>query len=443
MTHAEAKELVLDLAYGELPPDVAAEVEQHVAGCAECREEQANIGVVRASFAPMREPEQPSHGFDAKVFAAAKTEAQLTHDGNIGKVIEVSGTVVPMQLAPSRIDAHAAPVPKREARRRPKWMLPAALSSLAAAAALVLVIGTNVQLKSPAMTEPERLAIHVQAAAQPSAAPAPAAPPAAEPAEAKPPMQPSAKQHKKGAIPLGAGGDAADSSELGLRGASGAGGAGELGAAAAAPAGNVQQREALDAREAETKRESARRTVAADKLVPAAKEEFAPPPPPAAIARPAANEPVAGAAPPPSTEAQNATGTRPSPTVAQREPAPASPSVLLAERKDSAGAPRSMAKATQSLPADLEQRAEAARHAGNYALAAGLYRQAADERKDDPSAAAWDLAHAVECLSAAGSFDDARAVRDQLSQSYPEQKNAAAAAGRALRAVDAAPASAH
>ena len=58
------------------------------------------------------------------------------------------------------------------------------------------------------------------------------------------------------------------------------------------------------------------------------------------------------------------------------------------------------------------------------------------QRENDSSTAAWNLAHAVECLSAAGQFVEARKVRDELVRSYPAEASALAAAARALREVD-------
>jgi tetratricopeptide (TPR) repeat protein len=89
-------------------------------------------------------------------------------------------------------------------------------------------------------------------------------------------------------------------------------------------------------------------------------------------------------------------------------------------------------------PSALEANAQQARHAGNYALAASLYRNAAElrQRDNDTGAAAWNLAHAVECLSAVGQFDDARRVRDELARLYPSETTALSAARRALREVD-------
>jgi tetratricopeptide (TPR) repeat protein len=86
----------------------------------------------------------------------------------------------------------------------------------------------------------------------------------------------------------------------------------------------------------------------------------------------------------------------------------------------------------------VEANAQQARHAGNYPLAASLYRNAADlrQRDNDAGGAAWDLAHAVECLSAVGQFDEARRVRDELARLYPSETTALSAARRALREVD-------
>jgi tetratricopeptide (TPR) repeat protein len=97
----------------------------------------------------------------------------------------------------------------------------------------------------------------------------------------------------------------------------------------------------------------------------------------------------------------------------------------------------------------LESQAQEARHAGNYLLAASLYRKAAALRRSanaialrqaavgsDPGTAAWDLAHAVECLAAAGLFDEARQVRAELLGLYPSENTPITAANRALRAGD-------
>ena len=64
MTHVEARELLLDLAYGELPAERAAEVELHVAGCADCTQERAEVAGMRRAASALGEMEEPSAGFD-------------------------------------------------------------------------------------------------------------------------------------------------------------------------------------------------------------------------------------------------------------------------------------------------------------------------------------------------------------------------------------------
>ncbi len=148
MTHAESQDLLLDLAYGELDVERAAEVASHVEGCDECRKEKAAIEEARRIAGPLRELEQPSAGFDDRILAAARAQAQLTHDGNVGQVIEVTGSVRPLGMEPARIDAHG-PVKARPAeRRRPRWLLRAALGgSVAAAATLALVVSTSLETR--------------------------------------------------------------------------------------------------------------------------------------------------------------------------------------------------------------------------------------------------------------------------------------------------------
>ena len=85
-------------------------------------------------------------------------------------------------------------------------------------------------------------------------------------------------------------------------------------------------------------------------------------------------------------------------------------------------------------PDRLEDSAGEARRSGNYPRAAELYRLAAGLRsaKNDSSRAAWDLAHAVECLAAASKLDEAGAVRAELTRSYPSEEAPLRAAERAL-----------
>jgi hypothetical protein len=85
-------------------------------------------------------------------------------------------------------------------------------------------------------------------------------------------------------------------------------------------------------------------------------------------------------------------------------------------------------------PDRLEESAGEARRTGSYPRAAELYQLAAGLRraKNDSSRAAWDLAHAVECLAAASKLGEAGVVRGELLQSYPSEEGPLRAADRAL-----------
>lgn len=354
MTHPESQDLLLDLAYGELSPVRAVELEAHLAGCPECQREKAALDEARRLAAPLREVEEPPPGFDDRILAAARAQAQLEHEGNIGQVIEVQGSVRPLGLEPAQVDAHAQ-VARREEKRRPRWMVRAALGgSVAAAAALALVMSTSLQQKH----EVERAAqvaankafeIRIQPAPMPQAA-------GEAVREAKKeetaPKRPSgeARMAKRAAAPEDLGQPGALG---GVRGGSGG--------------------DALD-------------------------------------------------------------------TLALREPSPPPAAPAVSAPTPSAAAPAAKSLAPPSPSADeLEQRAQEARHGGGYPLAAALYQKAADLRRataPQGSEGAWDLAHAVECLAAAGRFDEARSVRDELAKLFPAESGAFAAAGRVLREVD-------
>ncbi|MGZ6142220.1 MAG: anti-sigma factor family protein [Myxococcales bacterium] len=441
MTHAESQDLLLDLAYGELPPERAQEVLGHVAGCAECQREKAALDEARRLTAPLRELEEPSEGFDDRILAAARAQAQLDNDGSLGQVVEVSGSVRPLGLEPARIDSHG-PVAARSERRRPRWALRVALGgSVAAAAALALVVSTSLQTRQ-AQERAAQLAsdktafeIHVQPApvavaekealqkAQEQRGPE-AAPVSGKQelpklaAEAPPPAKAALKKdvaqnHALLAL-QGSGGDAV-------------GGGALAGAVGGKPAD--QPAASLDA------------TARMAQKPAAAEKKGAPPPPPAEVAL------EAPAAPPPVRREAPAAAAAPPPLAAvamKGEPAPLAGTVAVkSEAAPPAGA---VAMKDEAEPTALAVEAEAQRHrhAGRYGLAATMYQQAAKLPRapgDQAESPAWDLAHAVECLAAAGMFDEARQVREQLTQLYPSEKTAYSAAGRALREVELAPAS--
>jgi len=405
MTHAESQELLIDLAYGELDAERAAEVATHVEGCADCREEKAAIEEARRIAAPLRELEEPSAGFDERILASARAQAQLEHDGNVGQVIEVTGTVRPLGMDAAHIDAHGPVRARPTERQRPRWLMRAALGgSVAAAAALALVVSTTLETRRNrervAAVRSDEYKIQV----------GPAAPQALDSAlrdadskrereqagskklEVAPPLQlPAEPQQKdKAAQPR----PKAPRQQAAGSGARIEGAGGEVASRPSPPA-------------------AAAKSVA---------------PPPEAHAPMAKNSPQAApvASAPEVDRLTEISGTR----SRAMKTAPASPAVP---------APAGVAASAGMLAAGgVEASAQQARHAGDYVLAASLYRQAADLRRrdNDLSAAAWDLAHAVECLSAVAQFDEARAVRDELARAYPSETGALSAARRALREVD-------
>jgi beta-lactamase class D len=79
MTHEEARELLLDLAYGELETGDRRKLEEHVAGCAECEAELAGILRTRAAAGRLPDPVVPGRRaelVEAARLAVAKPVAQ-------------------------------------------------------------------------------------------------------------------------------------------------------------------------------------------------------------------------------------------------------------------------------------------------------------------------------------------------------------------------------
>lgn len=437
MTHAECQDRLLDLAFGELEAERAAEVEEHLAGCAECRKEKAALDEARRLSAPLRELEEPPPGFDEPILAAARAEAHHQHDGNVGQVVEVKGEVRPLGVEPARIDAHA-PVKARPAeRRRPKWMVRVALGgSVAAAAALALVVSTTLDARRTAQKASEAQGDAYRIRVKPATpeavdsalrdaeanrerdragatqgkeavvggtAQAPALPAEEKQDRVAQRPPPASKLAERGARMEGSGGDAAESRVRRKD-------APAPGPAAAAPASPTVQVS------------SGGKISENGKAAPAAPVAM-----PETRAKKAAN-----AGEPASAAAQRQAGSEPE---AVEPPPPQEAPAGLAKGESYA---KTAAAAPARDPAEIETRAQQARHAGNYVLAASLYRSAADlrRREEDAASAAWNLAHAVECLSAVARFDEARQVRDELVRLYPSEKTALSAARRALREVD-------
>ena len=421
MTHAESRDLLLELAYGELDAARAAEVERHVSSCPECREEKAALEEARRMAAPVRELEEPSPGFDDRILRAARAQAQLEHDGNVGEVIEVTGSVRPLGVDVARIDAHG-PVKTRSAgRRRPLWVVRTAVAgSVAAAAALALVVGNTLETRRNAEKAAAARSSDFEIRVQPAAPQAVDS--ALREAEAKKGQD---DLDRKASEVAGAPAPPQEKNDVGVH----------LPLRKRAPSGVRIQGSGGDASESQAK-------AAAN----AKKERAAP------VENRSVVQAGGGALTQKVTEEKPSEG-NPSGGKLSRSTPPAvplrdvEPPQTVAARQETprpmagakAYAPAATAEAHRSLEAPaVEANAQQARHAGNYRVAAQLYRDAAAmrQRENDSSTAAWNLAHAVECLSAAGQFVEARKVRDELVRSYPAEASALAAAARALREVD-------
>lgn len=80
MTHEEARELLLDLSYGDLDPALRREVEAHVSGCAGCEAELEALEGTRAAARLLRDPGPPA-GREELVEAARRAAARRSLAG--------------------------------------------------------------------------------------------------------------------------------------------------------------------------------------------------------------------------------------------------------------------------------------------------------------------------------------------------------------------------
>jgi hypothetical protein len=488
MTHAEAQELLLDLAYGELPNDRALEAERHLETCADCSRERAQLAATRRSVAPLTEQEEPPPGFDDRILAAARAEASLRADGTPGAVIEVTGSVRPSGLEPAMVDPRA---PVRAAGRaaRPRRALRwATFGSVAAAAALVLAVTSTRGKRPEPAVESSAYEIHIKApqqqpepavvggaAVQPAPTPPPAAP--AETANSAPAevadkavrAETEASREDAAERVAGGGGDVSDA-VAGTRGAGASTGKG-LAALGSRQGTGALAPEAAPAAPPPVIIEAEREKKAAPNLPRAAAKPAKATPPEqgpredtggAAGRKPEVAPALSGAAQsvaasPEETGASRAMAApaeegRAVAAGADRGPDPgriiaSTTATRAANAPAPAAAPRAVAsasapeKAAAPSPEALEDAARKSRREANYALAAAQYRKAAQLRQGgaDLSTAAWDLAHAIECLSAISQWDEARRVRRELQQLYPTEQSAASAAARALRPAELAP----
>jgi hypothetical protein len=401
MNCAESQDLLLDLAYGELPPARAAEVEEHVLGCASCRAEKEQLDDARASTAPLRDLEEPPAGFDEPILRAARAEASMQADGTPGPVVEVSASVKPLGLPAARLDPHARMRGGKD-RPRPRWWRRAAvLGSVVAAAGLAVVVTSSltnrasrpgvqeevapIQVRAPGAPVPasvgDALSSRDEREARPDGKGVPAGgalPP--QTASAPPPAKKDAAPQLGKAKPARR--DAPGEPAVEKRADRAAGGLSEQYQDKAGPPAGGPPSDALRLRAAtrapakaeEPKARAAERSVAAVESPPAAMVLAAPA---------AANHPAVAAD-----------------------------------------------------PDQIEDQASTARRQGDYLRAAALYREAsALRRQADPARAAWDMAHAVECLAAGGQIDQAVAARKELLRTFPDQSGPKGAADSALRSV--------
>lgn len=109
----ETRDLLPELTAGALPPDVAEEVREHLAGCTACAEEARAVGILLAA-----RPEVPE-GLAERIQGALRTELGASTPSEISKVPE------------KRI------VPLRHRRLAPAW-------ALSAAAVVVLSLGIGI-----------------------------------------------------------------------------------------------------------------------------------------------------------------------------------------------------------------------------------------------------------------------------------------------------------
>lgn len=79
-TFAPCDKPLLDYAYGELPPSEAAALERHLASCAPCRAELAEMGMVRRTMAGLGQEPAPEAGLDS-LLAYAEQAARRAAEG--------------------------------------------------------------------------------------------------------------------------------------------------------------------------------------------------------------------------------------------------------------------------------------------------------------------------------------------------------------------------
>jgi len=397
MNCAESHDLLLDLAYGELPPSQATEVESHVAGCAACRAEKEQLDEARRLAAPLRELEEPPPGFDERILRAARAEAGMQAEGTPGPVVEVEASVKPLGLQATRLDPHAR-MRRGGDQARPRWGRRAAIvGSIAAAAGLAVVVTSSLTTRPPIHDEVSPIQVRAPGA------------PASSAVEEALPKQFAGPPASNGAVaparrraePV------AQAPQKKADGASAKGGRAEL---------------------ARAKREQDAQVVSDHVNLDLGER-----PPPQSASSAGSEAKIAEKAK--AVEARR----DPAPLVKEAPPQYADRAVASAPKSVPAMSPGVGGSVGSTAPrtADqLEEEASTARRRGDYVRAGSLYRDASALRKaSEPARAAWDLAHAVECLAAGGLIAEAVASRKDLVASFPDQTGPRAAADSALRSV--------
>jgi hypothetical protein len=402
MTGEHVQDLLLDLAYGELPAERVAEVEAHLASCDACRAERDDLQRTRALLEPLRALEEPRPGFDDRILLSARAEAGLQADGTPGPTIEVKGSVKPLGLQAGRLDplAGGVRVARKETSRRSVWRKRAVVgASIAGAASVALIVGTSLRERAVDRTA-EVAALEVHA-------------PSVDVSMPPPPIRTSlAAREDAPTAPQGSGGDL-----------------GEV--PVAVPARRSAQEPGRTAPPVHPQGQSVARS-----------KTSAPQPTPMAPGHDATAAAPVPAPPPPAAEASKANRSDSRQAEAKTAPPAASESdgfAAVAGGTVSAAGPSQSPRPDSALkekpdPDRLEESAGEARRSGQYARAAELHQLAAGARRsaNDSSRAAWDLAHAVECLAAASKITEAGGVRAEILRSYPSEEGPRHAADRAL-----------
>ena len=452
MNCVESQDLLLDLAYGELPPARAVEVEAHVLGCATCRAEMAQLEDARKAAAPLRELEEPPAGFDEPILRAARAEAGLQADGTPGPVVEVSATVKPLGLQAARLDPHAR-MRGGTARPGPRWGQRAAVfGSIAAAAGLAVVVTSSLRPKHTAQQMAEEVApIQVRA---PATVPisgddgslakyAKAVSPeesstkrAREPVAPPPARAVDAAKQKMADAPARAKDRTALSEQQAPAAAQKTAPVAQQAPAAAEKTAPVAQQAPAALRKAPAVAQKAPIAAReADGLIPLSGERFRSPE--QATERPAREGLVREYRQGPRPDAERSS--EESKVTEAASPGAGTPQVAPLSAPAAAppvGGRFGGAQPGPANPDQLEEQASAARRGGDYARAAALYREASAMRRElEPARAAWDMAHAVECLAAGGQVDQAVAARRELLRAFPGHSGPKAAADSALRSV--------